>query len=797
MGSNEHKLIEILAPAGSVESMKAAFHAGADAVYMGGSRFGARAFANNPEEEDLKKAIDYAHIHGKKLYLTMNTLFKDRELEEEAYEFLKPYYEEGLDGIIIQDLGLMNMLKASFPKLPLHGSTQMTITGLDMAQWLEKQGLERIVLSRELTLPEIEKIRQNTMMELEVFVQGALCYCYSGQCLMSSFIGGRSGNRGRCAQPCRLPYQVNDSKISDYILSPKDICTLTDIPNLVDAGVNSYKIEGRMKKPEYAALTAWLYRHYVDQYLTYGKEKFHVDGKDIERLMDLYNRGGFSGGYLHQHNSQKMVFRERPNHMGVLVGKTSKNNDIKVEKELNSGDVLEVRGKDGKTELQWTIGQNVNKGGVIRPQADSKNKKGLRLNAGAMVYRVRNQKLIDELHNTHLKNELKESIDGTLNVFQGAPISLNLTWNDHYVSVEGIEPQPAKNQPMSEEQLKKPILKTGNTPFVFNELTVNTDDSSYVPNSQLNDLRRQALTDLEKEFLGSFKRQDASFVQRTAKDDVNAHSDFKSKLHIMLSGQAMLKKGYFLAEYPSVKRVYLELHEAVKDQFKLAHVLSSNDIEVYYALPSVFREKDREKILTYLNLAKASADGWLVRQPELALIIKQYFPDDAMVTDTSIYAMNHRSKQFLMESWNAVPTAPVELNYSELKALGCSDMEVVVYGHQTLMTSAQCIKKNHDGCTKKPEMLELTDRQHKHFYAYNECEFCYNKIYNGLPTMLLDKKKELLNLNPVSLRLHFTMESENVMRKLIELYESIYVYHEPEKNILKEFTRGHFTRGIE
>ena len=320
MSSYKQKIIEVLAPAGSVDSMKAAFHAGADAVYMGGSRFGARAFADNPEEEELKKAIDYAHIHGKKLYLTMNTLMKDRELEEEAYTFLKPYYEEGLDGIFIQDLGLMTLLKECFPKLPLHGSTQMTITGTDMAKWLERQGLERIVLSRELSLDEIHNIRKQTDLELEVFVQGALCYCYSGQCLMSSFIGGRSGNRGRCAQPCRLPYQVEDARQSDYILSPKDICTLNDIPNLVDAGADSFKIEGRMKKPEYAALTAWLYRLYVDQYLTYGKDKFYVDSKDVERLMDLYNRGGFSGGYLHQHTHAQMIFRERPNHMGVPGG---------------------------------------------------------------------------------------------------------------------------------------------------------------------------------------------------------------------------------------------------------------------------------------------------------------------------------------------------------------------------------------------------------------------------------------------------------------------------------------------
>ena len=195
------KSIEILAPAGSLDGMKAAFHAGADAVYMGGSRFGARAYADNPNEEDLKRAIDYAHIHNKKIYLTLNTLLKDSELEGMVYDFLNPYYEEGLDGVLIQDFGLLSMLRQSFPELPVHASTQMTATGVEMTKWLERQGMERIVLSRELSLAEIKEIRRHTKMELEVFVQGALCYCYSGQCLMSSFIGGRSGNRGRCAHP--------------------------------------------------------------------------------------------------------------------------------------------------------------------------------------------------------------------------------------------------------------------------------------------------------------------------------------------------------------------------------------------------------------------------------------------------------------------------------------------------------------------------------------------------------------------------------------------------------------------
>ena len=813
MGSMEHNLVEILAPAGSIESMKAAFYAGADAAYMGGSRFGARAFANNPEEEDLKRAIDYAHIHGKKLYLTMNTLFKERELEEEAYHFLKPYYEEGLDGIIIQDLGLLNLLKEAFPKLPIHGSTQMTITGKEMAMWLESQGLERIVLSRELSLEEMKQIRECTSMELEAFVQGALCYCYSGQCLMSSFIGGRSGNRGRCAQPCRLPYQVGKSNVSDYILSPKDICTLKDIPDLVDSGVYSFKIEGRMKKPEYAAMTAWLYRHYVDLYLKQGRDNYRVDAKDMERLMDLYNRGGFSGGYLRQHNHAQMIFRERPNHMGVPVAKMNKKNQIILNTDLNAGDVLEIRGNDGKAELQWTMEKKLSEGKnldipvkeerkkVTKGQGRSKDTKttsAVRLLPGTTVYRVRNQKLIDEIHASYLSQDLKEGISGWMHVYKDTPVILTLDWKGQTVTVEGPVAQAATNQPMTEEQLKKPILKTGNTPFSFDELNVETDGECYVPNSLLNDLRRSALNTLEEEYLRSFMRMDARMPEAHNKNRESTYVDNNHMgLNVLTSGGDLKEQAKIFAEYGLVEKVTMELHEAVADNFTAVQYLKEKGKKVEFALPSIFREKDREKLENYLKKAAAYADGWLARQYETALLVRKMFPEMNLVLDASIYNMNRRTKDFLSKTLNARLTAPVELNQSELKALKCDDMELIVYGHQTLMVSAQCVQKNYDKCTKCPKMIELTDRQKKHFYVYNECDFCYNKIYNGLPTILFDKKKEIFSLNPASVRIHFTMESPSMIRHILSSYEKIYEGQSMEKDILKEFTRGHFTRGIE
>lgn len=309
---------ELLAPAGSFDIMKAAFAAGADAVYIGGSMFGARAYADNPDAGQLLSAIDYAHIRGKRLYLTVNTLLKDGELEEVLYGYLKPLYERGLDAVIVQDLGVFSFVREYFPDLPVHASTQMTVTGAHSAKLLEELGAKRIVAARELSLSELAQIRSAVSLEIEAFVHGALCYCYSGQCLFSSLAGGRSGNRGRCAQPCRKPYQVcdetgtllNPSEDCRYVLSLKDLNTLHLLPQIIEAGVDSLKIEGRMKKAEYAAGTVSIYRKYLDRCLA-GLD-CTVCAEDEQRLFDLFNRNGFSEGYYRQHHSREMLTRSEP-----------------------------------------------------------------------------------------------------------------------------------------------------------------------------------------------------------------------------------------------------------------------------------------------------------------------------------------------------------------------------------------------------------------------------------------------------------------------------------------------------
>lgn len=330
--------VEILAPAGAMECLRAAVAAGADAIYLGGTKFGARAYAQNLSEEDLVQAIEYVHIHGRKIYMTVNTLLKDRELNE-LYAYLLPYYKAGLDGVIVQDIGAVKFIGEYFPEMPVHASTQMTITNTLGADFLKRYGITRVVPARELSLKEIRDMKKQTGLEMECFVHGALCYCYSGQCLLSSMIGGRSGNRGQCAQPCRLPYQTEGKKPAD-LMSLKDLCTIDILPELIDAGIDSFKIEGRMKQPEYVYTVVKMYRKYADQYLKLqkegkGKSSYHVSEADKRELLATYQRRGYCEGYYYQHNGKDMVSLKRPKNGRDGSAEEKPWQDIKVQEKIN------------------------------------------------------------------------------------------------------------------------------------------------------------------------------------------------------------------------------------------------------------------------------------------------------------------------------------------------------------------------------------------------------------------------------------------------------------------------------
>jgi len=810
------KKVEILSPAGSYDSLMAAIAAGADAVYIGGTKFGARAYADNLDEEMMLKVIDYVHLHGRKIYLTVNTLLKEQELQRELYEYLLPYYKCGIDAVIVQDLGVLKFVKEHFPDLPIHASTQMTITDVLGAKAMEKQGVERIVTSREMHLDEIKEISENTNVEIESFVHGALCYCYSGQCLYSSLIGGRSGNRGQCAQPCRLPYKVQGERDAKYVLSLKDICTLEYIPELIEAGIYSFKIEGRMKKPEYVALVTAMYRKYVDLYFKVGKKDFRVDPKDKEKLLDLYNRGGSHGGYYHTHNGKEMISLERPNHAGVPVLKVIRYNgktvSAKAIADINPGDVIEL--PDGKE--NFTFANGIKKG----QQFSFLTHKKQVFKENVVLNRVRNESLLREIQDTIIKRKVKEKMNGKLILSEETSAKLMLCCGNVAVEVNGDVPQQALNQPMDVSRIEKQMRKTGNTEFEFETLEVELNGRLFMPMQSLNELRRLGIEALEGKILSTYRRtkeQKGSLYIETEKTCFKeAKLDYSKDTKMLCSEKSeSVRKIYgfqvyveeieqleTVLKYSSVKRIYLDSNAIDKiwgnpDTESIITKVHEYDKEIYLAMPHIFRSKTRKIYEDFYNkLENQPWDGVLVRNFESYEFLLEHGFKKNIVTDYSVYQFNTYAKRFWQEEKIESFTAPLELNYKELKEVGLENSELVVYGYFPMMVSAQCVMKTTKGCRHEKGRLTFTDRYQKEFTVKNHCDYCYNVIYNTAPVVLLDQKKEIEDLNPKDLRLHFTIESSTEVKKILDMYEKVFLKGDSDMEPGIEFTRGHFKRGI-
>ena len=819
--------IEILAPAGSYASFRAALCAGADAVYAGGPRFGARAYADNFTQEELVQAIGEAHLFGRKFYLTVNTLLKDTEITD-LYEYLAPLYEAGLDAVIIQDAGVMEYVRKQFPGLDIHASTQMTVTGSYGAKFLEEQGAVRVVPARELSLGEIQQIRRETDLEIECFVHGALCYCYSGQCLLSSVIGGRSGNRGQCAQPCRLPYTAGGDK--KYYLSPKDICTLEIIPDLVDAGIDSFKIEGRMKKPEYVAGVTSMYRKYTDLYLRKGRAGFKVLPEDREMLMDLYNRGGSSEGYYKRHNGRGMMALERPNHTGVPAVKVrfQKGREVHgtVLTDLNPGDVIEVTGGKGN----YTVGNPVQKGGKISFLVQ----KEVRLTQGTVLNRTRNESLIRSMQDTYMNSGMKLAVSGELSLRISEPGALTVRLEtedgaETSFTTQTQEPvQEAQNRPMDRERILSQMQKTGNSEFFFRNLDISMDDHIFVPIQQLNSLRRAALEGLRMAVIAGHTRTlpgradekmlsactadlpgGCGFAEETVSDD-RATGEWKPLFSVLAETEEQL--GAVLdasAQNPDIwRRIYVEsdLAEKIMESQKetvLMQGIRENGTELFIALPHIFRREkgtaySAERYPAWLSEAadRLRADGVLIRNYEEYQMLREEGFDKKIILDHNLYVFNRYGKSFWRKLGISEFAAPQELNARELAELGISGMEFTVYGHLPVMLSAQCILKTSGRCTRRPEVSMLTDRLGNRFPVKNQCTYCYNVIYNTLPLYLGMQADEIRKLAPGMLRLQFSIENEQFARHILDLVQNAFCVEDSHAAPDFEYTQGHFRRGV-
>ena len=799
--------VEILAPAGSMECLKAAIAAGADAVYTGGALFGARAYAHNLTEEELLEAIDYVHLHGRRLYLTVNTLIKDREMEKQMYDYLLPYYRQGLDAVIVQDIGLFRFIRKHFPDLPIHASTQMTVTGVDGAKFLEKEGAQRIVTSRELSMAEVKKIADETELEIESFVHGALCYCYSGQCLFSSFIGGRSGNRGQCAQPCRLLYRTPEAKRPQYLLSLKDICTLELIPEMIESGIYSFKIEGRMKKPEYAAAVAFQYRKYADLYLKYYEEcpaeedpaayamkKYRVREEDRQMLLDLYNRGGFHTGYYHTQNGREMISLNRPNHAGVpavkVLAKKGRNVTAKALTDLYPQDIIELPMRKGREKADnYTCKDAVRKGMNVQIPvfADTPFKRD------EIWMRTRNSTLIDTLREEFVNGKIKERICGTFRLYPQEKATLTVKCRDAEITVAGEKAQEALSQPMSRERIEKQLRKTGNTEFEFSFLKAEIGEKVFLPMQSLNELRREALETLEKVICEKYRRSGE------VKDPEEDKTELSMEEEVLSGWTASVRTAEqmeVILEEEAIGRIYVDCTMFPRIWEKDSYVewitkVHAAGKEIYLVMPYIFRERTRKQYeAAYNRIFGAGWDGILIANYESFAFLKEHGYTGRIMTDYNLYEFNQESRKFWKEKGVFEFTAPVELTERELQDLRVKDGEVIVYGYLPMMISAGCIQKTTRGCLKKSGQTTITDRYRNPFVVKNECDYCYNILYNYVPLYLGDRMEEVYQIGPGRIRLMFTTERQQEVRQILS------AYFEGKELPEGTYTRGHWKRGI-
>lgn len=749
------KELELLAPAGSLKTLKAVIHAGADAVYLGGSMFGARAYANNFNEEELLEAIRFGHIHGRKIILAVNTLLKEYELGQ-LYDYLHPYYEAGLDAVIVQDMGVMEFIKTHFPNLPIHTSTQMTITNVDGARLLKEQGVERVVTAREMSLEEIQRIHDEVGVELESFIHGALCYCYSGQCLFSSIIGGRSGNRGRCAQPCRLSFEVlqGEKSLTGHhatpILSLKDMCTLPFLYELADHGVYSFKIEGRMKTPEYAAGVVSIYRKYMDSYL--DGSRIPVEKKDIRALLELGNRGGFTNGYYYHHNDSDMLSGESASHNkseGVLQDNIRREYVETELKEKIKGKLILNKECPAKIEVQY---------GKIKVSYQ-----------GDMVLVAQNRPLTKEV--------VTEKITKTGNtpfVFEKLEVTMD---DDIFMPVNQLNQLRRGALEALEEALLKPYERT--LPELVKTSSTETDRQT--TGNAIN----------EKQISGQ------SLSQTSRQQSAGSSTEVRVLIEDAEQLPAVLKADF-------VDTVYLDCMLYTRENLirKLSEDIDrvhASGKKAFYVFPFIFRQQTSlfyEKIMP--ELKKLPLDGIMVRSLDEIAFIKEWGNENwQMVSDSNLYTYSNEASEYFYRLGMMQDTIPVELNRKEILRRENSRSEMIIYGRLPLMITAQCIHKNTLGCMHQPKVLNLKDRYSVHFPVKNFCSECYNVIYNSLPVCLFKEDVTVKKIAPAAVRLSFTTETEEEAEQILTIYGDIYKNGGILGQLPMECTNGHFKRGVE
>ena len=769
------KVPELLSPVGDLECLKAAVQNGANTVYLGASSFNARARATNFNNENLKEAILYAKLRNVKVNLTLNTLLKENELNE-AISLAVFAYNCGVDAIIIQDLGLAKFLHTNYPEITLHASTQMTVHNLEGVKQLEAFGFKRVVLSRELSISEIEYIRKNTNVELEVFIHGALCISYSGQCLFSSMVGNRSGNRGMCAQPCRLPYELYSNKNlldKGFLLSPRDQSAIDFLPALIKSGIDCFKIEGRLKAPEYVATVTKIYRKYIDfiikninlsdeelinQIHTMIEIPNEITGlSDKEELLQVFNRGNFSKGHFENEPNTKLIYSKKPNNMGLYLGKIQNFNNqkghitLKLENSISVGDRISINNEN------YTVSELMIKNKNY-PTLDSGNTVTLgrmkgNISNGISVFRIENKKLSIFAQSTFNseKELLNIPFDTEITIKKGLPIKLTVYGKTGFyknlkVTIDSnIIPETAENQPVSKEKIIAQLSKTGNTPFCFENINIDLENNLFIPKiSSLNELRRNAFAELENKVkeIYTFNINDDKNVSDN--DSVTPLSPISSpSISLLLN---ILNKNFNYTELTGIDALYIPYKYFLNASYDYTLETLCNKFKVFLYMPSIMRENYFGALNSTIEKSlNFGVKGFVISHISQIESLRKY--NLPVIGNYTLNVYNNESIKTLKDFGlvNFTPSVELEkVDLLELLNLASLPSELIVYGKTPLMTNNYCYLGKSNRCYKDCKKLCLENSK---FYLKDRLGFEFRIVPDNTCTITTIYNSKITSIN--------------------------------------------------
>ena len=817
-------MVELLSPVGDFNCLKAAVQNGAESVYFGSNTFSARAFATNFNQDNLRKAIEYAKIRGVKTHLTLNTLIKDTEFDE-AFNLAKKAYELGIDAIIVQDLGLAMALIRNFPDLPIHASTQMTVHNLNGALKLQELGFKRVVLARELSINDIDYICKNTNIEIETFIHGALCISYSGQCLFSSMLGGRSGNRGKCAGPCRLPFSLyEEDKVIDsgFLLNTRDLCGIDYIPDLINSGVKCFKIEGRMKSPEYVATVTKIYRKYIDLALS-KKENYTIDEKDRKELLQVFNRGMSSPGHLSKNGNHSLVFKEKPNNMGLFLGKIEKYLPkkgyitIKLNEKISIGDTISLENETTSytiSELMNTNFENITETQIGQTVIIGRIKGNI--NLGSKVYKMSSKKLNEMARESFSKEYKKIGFNCNISIKLNKPIEVSVSSANNLILYKNLKlnytssfiPTTAINRPLDKETVINQFNKTNDYPFYFKNIKIDMDDNIFIPKlSILNEIRRTILEEIEKFAKKEIKRtyeKNPEMLNNSINNPNNfttpntiKNTNTATEISVLLNN---LNLNFDYSRLKDFNNVYIPLKFFSNKKYENILKTLSDKFSLYIYMPTIIQSNYKNILLANSETAieKFKIKGFIISNICNLKLLEEIInknPKLEIITNYTFNVFNANTINELRKMQVSRFTISPELDKNTINKLCESHIlenELIVYGKTPLLNMNYCLLGKTDKCyptctmkCKNGHTFKLKDRYNLDFTVLPDNIQTVTTIYNSKIISIPIKK---FNINVA--RIDILNEKIETINKIVSDVKN------NKKFEGKNFTNGNLNREI-